>query len=732
MTVNRTTGFTTDTFMFYDNSINGAMTWLWTFNPANVAYLNNTTATSQNPIVFLNSALCYTVTLRACNSLGCDTKVIPCMVNVVGYNSPGTAYPIPAGSDIGISRVRLGTIDTTTDLQSPVYTQMNESQKTTLYKGVDYTLTTFRLTNNDPMTTRVWIDYNMNAYFTDTLETIINEVSQFKLSTSKTFRIPNNNQTGNTRMRVGITYDSTTLRPDWASLGCFEDYGINIGVDYVKPVLALIGPAVYKMQVGKHYTELGITATDNLEGNISSKYIRTGYLDTNTIGYYTLTYSVADLYGNLSVPIRRIVQVEINQTGPTIALIGSDTMKVGVKYNYTEQGATAADNLGRNISNLITTSGNINTNVLGTYPLTYIITDAFGFIASKIRTVMVVDTTKPIISSIVNGRIGTDTVRCQIGTSFNAQNALTINDNYWSGLQFIQTGSINVNVKGYYTLLFNTTDGSGNQAKTFRLIVKVDNTIYPTITLNGDDDMVVDVNTSWKANDPGVSFSSDYYAYGTLTYSQSADPNMSKLGTYLINYCVADPSNNVTCISRTVHVVDRIAPVISLLGDDPLVLTRYQKYVDPGQTISDNYWTETVLNTSTFFSRDESKVRNDLPGIYYVRYNVTDPSGNIATQVVRTVRVVDRFSGISSLNDNEKMKIYPNPNNGKFTIDIENSSAIQTIKVYSIIGSLIQEITVNKNSKTVNIDMTGEDEGIYIVKLESTEGYFTQKINIVK
>jgi len=732
MTVNRTTGFTTDTFKFYDNSTNGAMTWLWTFNPANVAYLNNTTATSQNPVVFLNSALCYTVTLRACNSLGCDTKVIPCMVNVVGYNSPGTAYPIPAGSDVGISRVRLGTIDTTTDLQSPVYTQMNESQKTTLFKGVNYTLTTFRLTNNDPMTTRVWIDYNMNSYFTDTLETIINEVSQFKLSTSKTFRIPDNNRTGNTRMRVGITYDSTTLRPDWASLGCFEDYGINIGVDYVKPVLALIGPAVYKMQVGKHYTELGITATDNLEGNISSRYIRTGYLDTNTIGYYTLTYSVADLYGNLSVPVRRIVQVEINQTGPTIALIGSDTVKVGVKYNYTEQGATAADNLGRNISNLITISGNVNTNVLGTYPLTYIITDAFGFIASKTRTVMVVDTTKPVISSIVNGRIGTDTVRCQIGKSFYVQNALTINDNYWSGLQLIQTGTINVNVKGYYTLLFNTTDGSGNLAKTFRLIVKVDNTIYPTITLNGDDDMIVDVNTSWKANDPGVSFSSDYYAYGTLTYSQSTDPNMSKLGTYLINYCVTDPSNNVSCITRTVHVVDRIAPVISLLGDDPLVLTRYQKYVDPGQTISDNYWTETVLNTSTFFSRDESKVRNDLPGIYYVRYNVTDPSGNVATQVVRTVRVVDRFSGINSLNANEKMKIYPNPNNGKFTIDIENSSSIQTIKVYSIIGSLVQEISVNKNSKTVNIDMTGEVEGIYIVKLESTDGNFTQKINIAK
>ena len=421
-------------------------------------------------------------------------------------------------------------------------------------------------------------------------------MSQFKISTTKVFRIPDFTPTGNTRMRVGITYDSTTLRPDWASLGCFEDYGINIGIDYVKPVLTLIGPAVYKMQVGKHYTELGVTAVDNLEGNIGSRYVRTGYLDTNTVGYYTLSYSVSDLYGNVSLPITRIVQVEVNQTGPTIALVGADTVKVGVKYNYTEQGATAADNLGRNISNLVAISGTVNTNVLGTYPVTYIITDAFGFIASKTRTVMVVDTTKPVISSIVNGRTGTDTVRYQIGTAFVAQNVVTATDNYWTNLTLAQTGTINVNVKGYYTLLFNTTDGSGNQANTFRLVVKIDNTIFPTITLNGDDDMIVDVNSTWKTNDPGVSISSDYYAYSTLVFTQTTDPNMTKLGNYTITYCVSDPSNNVSCVTRTVHVVDRIAPVISLLGEDPYVLARYQKYVDQGISISDNYYTEAALS----------------------------------------------------------------------------------------------------------------------------------------
>ena len=113
-------------------------------------------------------------------------------------------------------------------------------------------------------------------------------------------------------------------------------------------------------------------------------------------------------------------------------------------------------------------------------------------------------------------------------------------------------------------------------------------------------------------------------------------------------------------------------------------------------------------------------------------FNVTDPSGNIANQIRRTVVVEDMFMGINSLNNSGKIKIYPNPSNGKFTIDVENGSAIQTIKVYSIIGSLVKEISVSGTNKSIDIDMTGINEGMYIVKVEGAGKTFTQKINIIK
>ena len=728
-TVNKTQGFTTDSFRFFDQSTNGANSWQWSFSPASVNFLKGTNANSQNPIVFFSSVTCYTVSLRATNSLGNNTKTISCMVNVLGYNSPGTAYSIPPGSDIGISRVTLGAIDTSTALQLPVYTQMNDLQIATLYRGVDYTVSTYRNSNTDPMTTHVWLDYNMNALFTDASESIIYEKSQHKIATSQTFRIPDANPTGNTRMRVGISYDSTTLTPDMAQIGCFEDYGINIGIDYIKPVLALNGPAIYKMQVGKTYFEKGVIATDNLEGDISLKYNRTGYLDVNTVGYYTLTYSVSDLYGNTSLPVQRVVQVEVNQTGPSITLKGKDTVIVGVNNTYTDQGTIALDNVGNDISNLVTLNSNVNTKVVGTDSVIYSITDAYGFTATKKRTVLVVDTTAPVIVSMYGNTL-TDNVRHQIGTTYNSAKYIWATDNYDGTDPLSQTGTVNVNIKGTYTLTYNSTDASGNHAKPFKLYVKVDNLILPTIFLNGLADMTVDPNTVFS--DPGVNYSSAYYAYSTLVVTTTSNLNINKLGTYTIEYCVTDPSNNKACVTRTVHVVDRFSPVINLIGDNPFLMKRFQKYTDPGVMISDNYDTETQLDA--LLKIDASTLKNDIPGMYYVTYNVSDISGNKANEVRRAVIVSEESEnvGIHSLNASGKMNIYPNPNNGKFTIELVNSTSVQTIKVYSVIGALVKEISVSANARNIAMDLSDVNEGIYIVKLDGLSGSITQKINIVK
>ncbi len=716
-TANRFSGFTTDTFIFIDKSINGPNKWKWTFTPSNVGYINSSD-TSQNPVVFLNSATNYTVRLVAINQNGSDTITKTSFATAIAYNSPYTQNAVPSGLDIGIGRVVLNTIDTTTALVNPVYHPLYNNKQTTLYRGVDYTLNVSRFSNNDPMSMKAWIDYNRNTLFGDASnEVLINEVSQNKITSSVTFRIPNNSPLGNSRMRIGISYDNTTLNQDYAGIGVFEDYGIMIGNDMIKPVISLNGPAILKTEVNKTFTDPGVTATDNLEGNISSTVTVTGTVDMTHVGYYTLTYTATDLYGNVSEPVTRLVQVEVNQTGPSITLNGVDPMVVAVYQPFVDQMATAKDNLGRDITASIQVSGSVNSNVLGNYILTYKVVDAFGFMSQKTRTVMVKDTTKPVFS-------GGTIYKHQIGTTF--LDPLTVTDNYWTSdnITVTHSGTINPNVPGSYVLTYYATDGSGNVATPFTITVQVGDLIPPVVFLNGSS--IVDIEVYSSFNDPGVTASDNYYS--NVVVNKVSNLNTNVLGSYTITYTAADGAANKTTVTRTVNVVDRTAPVISLLGSDPFNMMRYKPYIDPGFQVTDNYYNPSSITVNV----DASKVVTHTPGLYYVYYSAMDPSGN-KTNVSRKISISEFGEvGIQEHAAGASFTAYPNPTKGKLNVEWGTKS-VQTIKVYSIIGTLVAQVNVHdKNATEMQIDLSHLKEGVYIVRLEGTGDMLMRKVNLVK
>ena len=84
----------------------------------------------------------------------------------------------------------------------------------------------------------------------------------------------------------------------------------NNGTDTEKPVITLIGEDNVTVQLGGTYEELGATATDNVDGNITKDEITvTGEVDTNTVGTYTVTYAVSDAAGNAAVEVTRTVTI---------------------------------------------------------------------------------------------------------------------------------------------------------------------------------------------------------------------------------------------------------------------------------------------------------------------------------------------------------------------------------------------------------------------------------------
>ena len=77
--------------------------------------------------------------------------------------------------------------------------------------------------------------------------------------------------------------------------------------DSVLPVITLNGSSSINLKVGEAYVEQGATAKDDIDGDISSKIITTGTVNTKVAGTYMVTYTVSDVAGNVSTATRTVV-----------------------------------------------------------------------------------------------------------------------------------------------------------------------------------------------------------------------------------------------------------------------------------------------------------------------------------------------------------------------------------------------------------------------------------------
>lgn len=96
--------------------------------------------------------------------------------------------------------------------------------------------------------------------------------------------------------------------------------------------------------------------------------------------------------------------IVIDLTKPVITLLGSDTVSVTLGSSYTDAGATANDAVAGDLTSSIVLAGSVNTNVAGTYTLTYSVSDTAGNAANTVtRRVAVVSNGRGAIGSSSGG-----------------------------------------------------------------------------------------------------------------------------------------------------------------------------------------------------------------------------------------------------------------------------------------------------------------------------------------
>jgi hypothetical protein len=121
-----------------------------------------------------------------------------------------------------------------------------------------------------------------------------------------------------------ISADTTLFTADMT--GFTADIGngsVVISPDTTPPVITIIGSSTINLTVGDSYTDAGATATDDIDGDLTSSISTSGTVDTSTASTYTITYSVSDSSGNSSSATRSVIVSDAsNQTPGTVT---SDT-----------------------------------------------------------------------------------------------------------------------------------------------------------------------------------------------------------------------------------------------------------------------------------------------------------------------------------------------------------------------------------------------------------------------
>ena len=327
---------------------------------------------------------------------------------------------------------------------------------------------------------------------------------------------------------------------------------INIGGDTTIPVISLVGSASVDVERTNAYSDLGATATDNIDGTITSSIVTVSSVDITTPGTYTVTYDVNDAAGNAAVKVTRIVTVaDTTPPGLTVA-----NLSLNVADGATALGNVSADEsvtwsvTGSGVS--ISSSGSVTLDspadylVRTSYSFEITATDAYGNFRRIPVIVVVDDITAPLfdysglVTSINDGGTALGSVSANEPVTWSISG---------SGVSISSEGAISLDSPANYVKAqshqyrVTATDKQGGAGRIgYDFIVEVIDITAPTFDYSGLLGTIYEGTTalgSMSANEPvnwtisgsGVSISSS----GVVTLDSPASYEVARSHKYRVS-----------------------------------------------------------------------------------------------------------------------------------------------------------------------------------------------------
>lgn len=138
-------------------------------------------------------------------------------------------------------------------------------------------------------------------------------------------------------------------------------------IDTKAPTITLTEDPEGTLEEGVIYQEAGFTASDNYDGDLTARVVR-----TEEPGL--VIYAVTDSSGNPAVAKRKIPLRDM--VLPEIQLEGGEDYVITLGTRYEEPGFTATDNVDGDVTAMVQVEGEVDWLTAGIYPITYTVSDS--------------------------------------------------------------------------------------------------------------------------------------------------------------------------------------------------------------------------------------------------------------------------------------------------------------------------------------------------------------------
>ncbi|MEE4258631.1 MAG: PKD domain-containing protein, partial [Bacteroidales bacterium] len=684
-----TTPETTETVNFTDLSTNSPTSWVWVFTPNTITYMNSTNANSQHPKVRFDAEGLYDVQLTATNAIGSDVELKTNYINC-------TNAPPPPDADFVADNLN------PTILETVNFTDLSTNSPTSwAWVFTPSTITYLGGTNANSQHPQIRFDntglYTVQLTATNAVGSDI-EIKTDYIDATDPAPVADfiaDNLTPNTNETVNFTDLSTNNPTSWSWV--FTPSTIT----YMNATNSNSQHPEVRFDVAGSYT-VELSAT-NAGG--SDTELKTDYITASN----PLTPPVADFSAdNLNPTIEETVNfTDLSTNAPTswawsfspttvTYMDGTNANSQDPKVRFDDPGAYTVELTATN-------AGGSDTETKTDYINATVVPPVADFIA---------DNTTPDIGETVSFTdLSTNTPTSWLW-SFTPSTVT-----YVSGTdQNSQHPQVQFDAGGLYTVELTATNAGGSDTETKTGYINAGD-VFEVIATATPDVICAGRSVLLQSFPSGGSGNYTFLWTSDPSGFTSNDQNVLAYPIVTTTYTVEVDDGN-QAVSADVMVTVHALPIITL-GDWPEILCHENEPpVQLTATPSGGVYSGPAVTMNGLFNPEVAPL-----GWNVITYTYEDAFGceNSAQDSI----FVDDCVGIQDpYSLNAQIVLYPNPNEGKFTI--HSSHLVKRVEIINQMGKMI--FSEEYNAKEIHLNMI-LPKGLYFVRTFISDNNKTGLVN---